>query len=487
MECVILCGYSLPGLSSKPAGAYVIAQVMRNLGFETQVIDFLFIYTQEERQKIFSKYLNKNTKFVLFSSTLAGLPGNQYVYLNELDESFKPIFKEVREYAPQSIFIIGGQKVLRENSSLPYDYSVRGQGEECIEAIVKHELYGENLKLLEVTENGTKIVTDNDYRTEDFNTRSALKFHERDFVEWNETVPLEISRGCIFKCTYCDYYLTGKKFGDFSKHENLIVDAMIHNYEKFGVTRYIITDDTLNDSLEKAHMMHRISKRLPFNLEYVGSMRIEFFDKYPETAELFLESGLRATSFGIETFNKRAGRTVGKGFGEKAKDVLLELEKKWQNKVAVSMNLILGLPYDTKEMLQESFDWVANNSCVDSLLCHPFYIWRVKDTNSILKSPELFGYYKDTKKGTNPRYIDWVSKDHTFEEMFSLAEKYRKDFAAIKNNLLGNSANSFITGMVMQKYTIEEQRKISYIETQEIFKDILFQRINNFKSKILSS
>lgn len=487
MESVILCGYSLPNLSSKPAGAFVVAQVMRGLGLETQVIDFLFIYSYDERQEIFKKYLSNETKFVLFSTTLAGLPGNQYVYLSDLDKSFEPIFNEVREYAPNAVFIVGGQKVLRENSSLPFDYSVRGQGEESLEAIVRHELFNGDIKVFDVTQNNTKIISDSDYKTEDFNTRPALKFHERDFVEYNETLPLEISRGCIFKCTYCDYYLTGKKFGDFSKHEDLIVDAMLHNYDKYGVTRYIITDDTLNDSLDKAYMMQRISKRLPFNLEYGGSMRIELFDKHPEMADLFLESGLRATSFGIETFNKQAGRTVGKGFGEKAKDVLLDLEKKWQNKVAVSMNLILGLPYDTKEMLQESFDWVSNNTCVDSLLCHPFYIWRVKDTDSILKSPELFGYYKDTKKGTNPRYIDWVSKDHTFEEMFELAKHYRVEFAKRKNNMLGHSANSFITAMVMQKYTIEEQRNIPYQKTDEIFKGIVRERINNFKYKLLNT
>ena len=212
MESVILCGYSLPNLSSKPAGAFVVAQVMRGLGLETQVIDFLFIYSYDERQEIFKKYLSNETKFVLFSTTLAGLPGNQYVYLSDLDKSFEPIFNEVREYAPNAVFIVGGQKVLRENSSLPFDYSVRGQGEESLEAIVRHELFNGDIKVFDVTENNTKIISDSDYKTEDFNTRPALKFHERDFVEYNETLPLEISRGCIFKCTYCDYYLTGKKF-----------------------------------------------------------------------------------------------------------------------------------------------------------------------------------------------------------------------------------------------------------------------------------
>jgi hypothetical protein len=203
-------------------------------------------------------------------------------------------------------------------------------------------------------------------------------------------------------------------------------------------------------------------------------------------AELFLESGMVATSFGIETFNKKSGATVGKGFGDKAKEVLLDLEKVWKGKVAVSMNLILGLPYESKEMLQESFDWVSNTSAVDSLLCHPFYIWRVKDSDTILNSAELFGYYKDTKKGDNPRYIDWVSKDNSFEDVKLLAEFYRKEFARRKGHMLGTSANSFITMMAMQKYTIEEQRQIPTEETFNIFQDIVRNRVINFKYNLLN-
>jgi hypothetical protein len=486
MDAVILCGYSIPKLSSKPAGAFVIANIFREKGFECQVIDFLFVYSSEDRAKIFQKYLTKDTKFICFSTTLAGLPGNQYVYLHELDKMFEPIMQEAKEYAPNAIWIVGGQKVLRENSSLPFDYSVRGQGEQCLESILDYVTNGSDLKVFEVSEN-TKVISDSDYPCGNFNDRTALKFHERDFVEYQETLPLEISRGCVFKCTYCDYYLTGKKFGDFSKREDLVYDAMLHNYEKFGVTRYIITDDTLNDTIEKAHMMLRISKRLPFKLEYGGSMRIELFYKHPEMAEIFLESGMVATSFGIETFNKKSGAVVGKGFGDKAKDVLLDLEKVWRGKVAVSMNLILGLPYETKEMLQESFDWVANTSAVDSLLCHPFYIWRVKNSDTILNSAELFGYYKDTKKGDNPRYIDWVSKDNSFEDVKILAEFYRKEFARRKGHMLGTSANSFITMMAMQKYTIEEQRQIPTEETSKIFQEIVKNRIIKFKYNLLNN
>ena len=486
MEAVIFCGYSLPHLSTKPAGAYLIAQVFRSMGIETQVIDFIFAYTPEERELIFKKYLNDDTKFVCLSTTLAGPAGNKFVYLNEMDDFFRPIFNEAKIAAPNAKFIVGGPKVLRENSSLPFDYSVRGQGESAIVSLVNHLRTGSELKVSEV-DGPTTIITDKDYPIGDFNSQPALKFHERDLIEWNETLPIEVSRGCVFKCSYCDFYLTGKKFGDFSKHEDMIYETMMHNYEKFGVTRYIITDDTLNDSPLKAEMMLRISKRLPFKLEYGGSMRIELFDKHPQMAQMFLESGLKTVSFGIETFNKKSGATVGKGFGQRAKDVLLFLESVWQNNVSISINLILGLPFETKEMIQESFDWASNTTAVDSLFCNPFFIWRVKDASSILRNPELFGYYKDTKKGTNPRYIEWESKDHNFLEMVELATFYRQEFARRKNHILGHSANSFITMVILQYYSLEEQRKIPYHLTDKIFGEVYKKRFAAYKERLLNS
>ena len=86
----------------------------------------------------------------------------------------------------------------------------------------------------------------------------------------------------------------------------------------------------------------------------------------------------------------------------------------------------------------------------------------------------------------NPRYIDWVSKDNSFEDVKLLAEFYRKEFARRKGHMLGTSANSFITMMAMQKYSIEEQRKIPTEETSNIFQDIVKNRVINFKYNLLN-
>ncbi len=485
MDSVMLCGYSLPSLSSKPAGAYTMAGIFRNFGLECQVIDFLFLLGPAQRATVFKKYLNEDTKFIAFSTTLAGTPGNQYVYLNELDDQFRPVMEEAKQYAPNAKWIVGGHKVLRENSSLPFDYCVRGIGEECTEAILEHELHGKDLIIQE--EIGiTKFISDKDYKYDIFNSKPALKFHERDFVEYQETLPLEVSRGCVFNCSYCDYYLNGKKFGDFTKKEDFIYEAMMHNYEKFGTTRYIITDDTLNDSIDKAYIFASLAKRLPFELEFGGSMRLELFYKHKEMAQLFLDSGLRAVNFGIETFNKKAGSQVGKGFGEKAKEVLEDIEKVWKGKVAVSINIILGLPYDTTELLTEQHKWIVNSTAVDSILYHPFYIWRVKDTDSILRSGELFGYYKDTKLSTNPRYIDWVSPLTSFKEVHDLADNFREDFGKTKGSLLNGSHNSFITMMVMKKLSIAQQRQTPLADLDGIFRNMITERVASFQKRLIN-
>ena len=169
-----------------------------------------------------------------------------------------------------------------------------------------------------------------------------------------------------------------------------------------------------------------------------------------------------------------------------AKDALEQLYSVWQGEVAISCNFILGLPFDTKEMMQAQHDWICNSPAVDSLLVHPFYIWRVKDAASILKSAELFGYYRDTGKSDNPRQIDWVSKETSFEEMCVLAEHYRHDFAERKGSLLGGSANSFITGILMRDYTIKQMREIPLSERGPAFQRVIEERYNYTVSRLIA-
>ena len=60
-------------------------------------------------------------------------------------------------------------------------------------------------------------------------------------------LPLEVARGCIFKCNFCSFPLNGKGKGEAIRDFSYIRDELIENYELYGIEDYWLTDDTFND------------------------------------------------------------------------------------------------------------------------------------------------------------------------------------------------------------------------------------------------
>ena len=147
-DAVIFGGYSAVAWGTKPAGAYIIANIFRDMGLTAVVVDHAFAIPSSHRTSIINKYVDNNTKFICLSTTLLGTPGNIWTRIAECDDLFEPIMNEIKVIAPQASFIIGGSKITRgEQSRLPFDYVVKGQAENTLRAIVAKVLCNHELIL----------------------------------------------------------------------------------------------------------------------------------------------------------------------------------------------------------------------------------------------------------------------------------------------------------------------------------------------------
>ena len=202
--------------------------------------------------------------------------------------------------------------------------------------IVDHILTGSDLKYIQGP--NSKVVNGNDYfYTQDQFNDSHIIFDKNDIIFDNEALPIEIARGCIFSCAYCHFDLIGKRVGDWTKNPNAIRDEMIRNYEMFGTTNYMITDELINESISKMQMLCELFQSLPFKIRYTAYARVDLIWRYPEMRELLLDSGALSLTFGIETFNEKAGKAVGKGLDpEKVKETLHYCREKWKGKIITS-------------------------------------------------------------------------------------------------------------------------------------------------------
>ena len=180
----------------------------------------------------------------------------------------------------------------------------------------------------------------------------------------NEALPIELARGCIFQCKFCNYPLIGKRKGTYQRPVAQVRDQMLKAHAITGCNRFYFTDDTFNDDRDRLAELQEMFKTLPFKPEFSCFLRLDLIERWPETADLLLEMGLVGCFFGVETFNKKSAQCVGKGLDPKrTRAELVRLRELWGSNVLVSVGLILGLPYDTTDYFEELETWINDINC----------------------------------------------------------------------------------------------------------------------------
>lgn len=433
----------------RDAGAAKVASSLRMNGISCQVVDFFSDFTYAELSRILDLYVRGETLWVGFATThfanimsadallkvqtTSNVRAMEYSQQNRLfpfeDEVMADLFSEIRRRSPRCKIVVGGFKAAHGQDFPGVDYWVMGDGE--IAALeLTQALGGSSLSVLKTSPArvGLAINGTRDYSAlEDF-SRSSLIWHSSDFLSQREFIPIEIARGCSFRCKFCNYSHIGG--GQYVRGMDSLKSEMIRNYELFGVTGYLYLDHMVNDSIEKVEGLASLASQLPFEIEWSGFLRLDLIHKYPIMAELLLQSGLRSAQFGIESLNWTVLKSIGKGLHpDKLIQTLETLRLLWKGRVVMGVGLIVGLPNDTWESIDKTISYfLSADSPVDSLIVSPLSIRKYDDKKSALGNysdysvqPEKYGMQM-TKSG-------WVganfSRQSTVEYVQKLYESAR--------------------------------------------------------------
>lgn len=266
---------------------------------------------------------------------------------------------------------------------------------------------------------------------------SKTRYTEWDFIQPQEPLSLEVGRGCRFKCKFCSYPLIGQKnINDYLKYCEVLEDELRQNYELWGTTRYFIVDDTFNDSTEKMQMFLNVVNRLPFDISFWCYLRLDLLAAHPEQIPMLKEMGMSQCYFGIETFDKEAGKSIGKGANaDKLKETLYYCKKIWGNKVNIQAGFIVGLPKEDSQSVFDTAEWLAQDDCpIDIKWIIPLSI--AAGNNQVLRymhrsefdlNAEKYGYnIPDMQK-----FWEWTKDDGTDIDSSQKAEE-----VALKAELL---------------------------------------------------
>ena len=390
----------------RSVGAYQVASVLRDSGYTVKVIDYfpyLLHYKYDDLIAIIEKYISDKTIWVGFSTTF--FDGYDTTSLHPLrDEKIFSIKNKILSINNKIKTVVGGAKAWKKEFDTFTDYYIEGYSDTTVVELTKY-IDGKN-PFFQL--NHKSVISDRAASNFDFSNYS-FSWDKTDAIQSNECLPIEISRGCIFKCAYCSYPLNGKNKLDFIKTPEVLLSEFKHNYEMYGVDSYMYADDTHNDSLDKLKYLYdEVYSKLPFKIKFSAYLRLDLLRAHPEMIPLLRESGLTSCFFGIESLNHASNKTVGKGMQmSKTIDTLHLLKKEWPN-VFKQGAFIIGLPYESKETANEWLEIISDKSFpLDRITLNPLHLYKDQGDsgywfNDIENNPSKYGY-------TFINNTDWIN------------------------------------------------------------------------------
>lgn len=465
----------------RPAGAYRIATELRKNGFTVQVVDAFPQLVDESAEPLYAmieKFVGPRTLWVGFSSTFfmnrrkaIQAVKRGWMTMAQVDdgkmnfsepgiplpvEELVELRRRIKARNPGCQLVFGGAKA-HLRAAYIIDAYIEGYADTTVMEFTKwlgrknpffrYELHSPPVGV-------THIEVNHDPKAAGFDfTSSQIRWDTSDCVVPGEALPIEISRGCIFNCSFCSYPLNGKKKLDFIKEPAVLIDELVRNYELYGTTQYIYSDDTHNDSVDKLEQLYdRVYSKLPFKLNFYTYLRLDLMAAHPHTIDLLLASGLRGAFFGIESLNYESAKTIGKGLRpQRAIETLHRARETWGSQVKTSAGFIVGLPHETEETASTWLEQVTDAAFpLDCAHIYPLFIsdapgskvWK----SELEQNAAKFGYKFDAKGF-------WYNEHLTFGKSKGLVDNY---LLRARSNRKRQVSDFSLPGLLNLGYTWEQ-------------------------------
>jgi radical SAM superfamily enzyme YgiQ (UPF0313 family) len=406
---------------ARPLGAYRLASELRSHGYEVLVIDFFskWLANSDRLKELLDKVVSDQTLFVGYSGTFFSQYNDgslnpkthKEYYGGHLTswplggQQMKQFNDHIRNLNPETKILYGGSQsdaLSTELTSSGIDYVVQGLADGVILNIIKRL---ENKQFIQYTFKNNLRVIDYDLKGHTFDFHNSFTtFHESDCLDHGEVLPIETSRGCLFKCSFCAYPLLGRKKSDPNYHKNITVlsQELKHNYEQWGINRYMFVDDTFNETTEKLQEIKNAIDAAGIKISFSCYLRLDLLARYPEQIDLLRDMGMQSCFLGIETLNKQSAQAIGKKSNiEDVKQTLELARASWKDQVVIFASFIAGLPHDSKDTINQWMQWVYDRSdLIDGYVLVSLSLNKDKSfASDVSSNPEKYGYVMQPNYG----------------------------------------------------------------------------------------
>jgi radical SAM superfamily enzyme YgiQ (UPF0313 family) len=381
----------------RPMASYQLSHWLRKHRISSQVIEFCQLLTFKDIIDMTEASISKDTLAIGLSSTFWPMSG-------KVPNEIVLALTYFKQKYPKIKVIMGGPRVNRPQYkflSHMIDKRISGEGENDLLSYLQELKYGVRFP------NPQFDITSLDH-----------VYTDADCILENEILPIELGRGCIFKCKFCAYPNIGKKKHTYQRNFENVYQEFRHNYDNFGTTRYMFMDDTSNEDQEKMDFLKTIPSRISKDFMWGGYCRLDLIYSHKNHDTLF-ESGLRQVYFGLESFDRKAASVIGKAWnGKQAKEFLPTLMKEhWKGQVGLSASFIIGLPYETEESIFQTVNYI-NEQKLGYLFFLPFNLKQEfeKDApvSEFTKNSSSYGYELDENKKWRNKFTN-ITEDRAHE------------------------------------------------------------------------
>jgi radical SAM superfamily enzyme YgiQ (UPF0313 family) len=457
---VILTGAARPGFSFHEDLAEFrevdnIVSFFRNLGpvrlrthlaqfgYNIRAVDFCDFYDEPTMRTILNNVVSTKTKFLGLSTVFLKV---------DFWDKYTEVFLELKAKFPNLKIIVGGQHSAYVPNTKYIDFCISGYAESALLNYLQY-LDGAQNSLIVKEENTIDGNVDYPFSSVAINNI----WLPEDAVQPYEALPIEASRGCIFKCAFCNFPMKGKKKLDYIREEDNLESELMRNYELFGVKNYVFVDDTFNDSTTKLEKFQKMSSRLPFKMNFTSYIKPDLLVVFPEQIDLLIDIGIISANYGIESFNYKTRMAVKKmGEINKIIDAMKQMKDRSGGKVYNGINMIVGLPHESAESVQEAHDYIMKEDCIDGAFWQPLFIVNKEKTpekklSPIDINPESYGY-KTKLLSAKTGQMFWKNEHLNYIKAIELTNKFAVDNLKNKNIHSFMIPNIMNTGFDINKY-----------------------------------
>ncbi len=211
----------------------------------------------------------------------------------------------------------------------------------------------------------------------------------------------ETARGCAFSCIYCAHPGMSNRFREFPL-EKVAQEAEYLREKRFRAV--YITDPILGGKKERSKKVLKLLPRLKGSF-ITAEYRPEYLDD--EVMDLLEEAQIGWLEFGLQTTNPKVSY-----FRKNSPQTLEKLERLSKRPIRYSLDLIAGIPGDTREAFEESLRFAVEQAKPTSLKVFPLRVYEGTVLHRMAELEDSWDYDPDTRI---------IRRSHTFDEAECLA------------------------------------------------------------------